>query len=685
MFVSTLAYTAALLGVTALARPAQRSAPNLKFEISLDEGIINGTSVDGHIQLLLAPAGTDPLEDTDVTSSPNFFFGQNVYSFGTGAPVTLSGGNGVDTEKGVYGFPNVSISEVVPGEYSVQAFMNVYETVTRADGSTVSVRFPCGDGAPGVGGYGTPITSLVNITVTGQEQTVKLVFNNVTESEEFTGSEIGGCQQGNYEDTEYLKYVKIRSDVLSAWWGRDVFVGANVLLPFGYDANNTEKRYPVVYSQGHWPGEQGAFRYPAYLQGEFASAWDNGTIPATNVSEARETPKLILVTFRHENAFYDDSYAVNSANLGPWGDAINDELIPYLDTTFNTIPEPYARIQEGGSTGGWESAANIIFRPDLFGAAFSSYPDSMDFHKHQDIALYTNKNAYVNDDGTPIASIRAFENGTETVLATVQQENHWELTFGTNTRSIGGQWDVWNAVFGVQGVNGYPLVPWDKVSGEIYPGAVEYWKHMDLADYVTSNWDNELNLGEVLKHRIFVYVGTEDDYFLNEGVAQFQGRVEAKGGSDWANFTYIEGKGHGGRYNLLDPWVYLELLETWVQDHSPEGKTPLTASLTAPTSRGNKFEDVMAYGGFQAALARQAPPEIIEGNIATSGRWDPGVVLQAQWIVNGKPFGYTFSVDQECGVAFSGAKSGCSLQISVTGTKRGYVTETRVSNIVTIS
>ncbi|KAF2705457.1 hypothetical protein K504DRAFT_460207 [Pleomassaria siparia CBS 279.74] len=629
---------------------------------------------------MLAPAGTDPLDDTDVTSSPNLFFGQNVYALSTNKSVVLSGDKSKGVAYGVYGFPNASLSDVAPGDYSVQAFMNVYDKAKRADGSVVSVRFPCGDGAPGVGGYGTPITSIVNVTVTGAAQTVDLVLNNVTESEVFTGHEIGGCQQGNYEDTEYLKYVKIRSEVLSAWWGRDVFVGANVLLPHGYNANDTKKRYPVVYAQGHWPAGKGAFGYPTYLSGAFAEAWDSGTIPATNTSGARETPKMILVTFRHENAFYDDSYAVNTANLGPWGDAINEELIPHLDATYNTIPEAYARIQQGGSTGGWESAASVIFRPDLFGVAFSSYPDSLDFHRHQDIPLYESANAYVRDNGSFIPSIRTFENDTEIILATVAQENHWELTFGTSTRSIQGQWDVWNAVFGVQGLNGYPLEPWDKVTGEIYPGAVEYWKHFDLAYHITSNWDNAMNLGTVLKNRINVYVGTGDDYFLNEGVAQFQARVEAKGGAGWANFTYLEGKPHGGIYNLMDVWEYLELLQTWVSDHAPDGKTPLTPDLTPKSAAGNAFSHIMAYGGHEAALARQAPPQI-NGTVATVGRWDPGVVLEAQWVVADTPLGNRFTVQQASLLQYTLGRAD-RVQLWITGTKTGYATETRKSNVV---
>ncbi|KAF2493678.1 hypothetical protein BU16DRAFT_528907 [Lophium mytilinum] len=673
--------SAALLVVAAVAHPTteKEHKPKLEVHISVADGILK-SATDGHVQLLFAPAGTNPLDDTDVTSSPNYFFGKNVFGLSTKHPVILSGGSNDTTDYGVFGWRNVSIDDVEPGDYSIQAFLNIYEKAVRADGSVVSVRFPCGDGAPGIGGYGTPITSLANITVTGKRQIEHLVFNNVTESEVFTGHEIGGCEQGNYEDTEFLKYVKIRSTVLSNWWNRDVYVGANVLLPHGYDAGDKSKRYPVVYAQGHWPAGKGAFNYPTYLDGAFAEAWDTGTIAATNITEARATPKLILVTFRHENAFYDDSYAVNTANIGPWGDAINEELIPHLDSIYNTIAKPYARIQQGGSTGGWESIASVIYRPDLFGVCFSSYPDSLSFNRHQDIPLYTNKNAYLTANGTPIVSIRDFDGNTQVDLASVAQENHWELTFGTSSRSIGGQWDVWNAVFGVQGLNNYPLEPWDKVTGEIYHEAVEFWKPFDLANWVTSNWDSKLKLGEVLKKRINVYVGLHDDYFLNEGVAEFQKAVEAKGGPGWANFTYLAGQPHGGIYNLLPIWDYLDMLQTWVEDHAPDGKTPLPPSVTTPIAIGNKFVDVMATGGHGAALARQAPPTLT-GKKASVGRWDPGVKLEAQWIVDGRPKGKPFWVEQGCDVSYEGGKCR-ELQIEVTGSKRGYKTETRKSNVV---
>ncbi|EME88667.1 uncharacterized protein MYCFIDRAFT_35539, partial [Pseudocercospora fijiensis CIRAD86] len=641
---------------------------------------------DGYVQLLFAPKGIAPLNDTDVTSSPNKFFGQNVFNFSSYGNVALSGGNGFDTRLGVYGWPNVSLSELAAGRYTLQAFLNRYETVKRSDGSTVSIRFPCGDGTLPIDGPGSLMSSAIDVEITGGRQTIDLVFSNISAALKFNGTEIGGCSQGNYLDTPTLKYVKIRSKVLSEWWNRDSYVGATVLLPHGY--HNSTERYPVIYNQNHWTDASGAYGYP---ETNFSQGWDEGLIPGEDGEPDRPAPKMILVTFRHETPFYDDSYGVNTANIGPYGDAINDELIPVIEQMFRTIPEPYARIQDGGSTGGWISIASVIFRPDLFGACFSSYPDSLDFHRHQDIPLYTSKNAYFRENGTARGSIRRFVNGTEQILATIAQENHWELTHGTSSRSA-LQWDVWQAVFGVQGYNNYPLETWNKVTGEIYPEAVEYWKSMDLANYLLTNWDNSRNLGEALRGRIFVYVGTWDTYYLNEGVSEFQKRIEAKGGVGWANFTILPEKIHGGIYNSLDLWAYLELVDAWIRDHAPDGRTPLQKNSTVTSGRGNLWEDVIKTGGRRAAVERQASPVLKRRGTGTMieasvGRWDPGVELEAQWFGDGRHLSRAFAVRQGRSISYDeeGMRSRGrwrQIQLRVTGRKMGYVDETRESNVI---
>ncbi|OQO10149.1 hypothetical protein B0A48_04506 [Cryoendolithus antarcticus] len=684
---SAIAAKVALLAtllISAEALSIAPRAPGLNVRISVADGLLN-SSTDGRISLLFAPAGLDPLDDTDVTSSPDLFFGKNVYNYHSRDTAVLTGDSGQNVRIGVYGYPNVSLNDVAPGDYTVQAYLNIYEKAVRSDGSVVSVRFPCGDGQPNVAGFGSLITPMTNVTISGGHQTISLHFNDSVPYEVFNGTEIGACRQGNYVDSKNLKHVKIRSAALSKFWNRDMYVGANILLPAGYQANDTNTRYPVVYSQNHWAGGDGAFRYST--SASFAATWDSGVINGTNTTAARPTPKFIVISFRHEAPYYDDSYAVNTANFGPYGDALNDELVPHLDAMFNTIGKPYARIQEGGSTGGWESIASVIYRPDLFGSCFTYYPDSLDFRRHQDIYLYNTPNAYYRE-GVAVPSIRTVTNGTEIVEATTEMENHWELTFGTSSRSA-LQWDAWQAVFGAQGLNGYPLEAWNKVTGEIYPEAVEYWKPFDLSHYVTGNWDNAKNLGAVLKNRIFIYVGLADTYYLNEGVEKFQENVESFGGAGWANFTYIAGAPHGGNYNRLEIWTYLELLDKWFKDHAPGGATPLGDNVTSVASRGNYWEETIARAGHQAALTRQASPhldvykKLIKGSV---GRWDPGVALTAQWKVDGRLQGKSFAVKQGQTVPYE-VKGHLgwwkrSFQLLVTGTKNGYVDETRASQIV---
>ena len=92
---------------------------------------------------------------------------------------------------------------------------------------------------------------------------------------------------------------------------------------------------------------------------------------------------MIAVTFQHPTPYFDDSYAVNSVNVGPYGDAVMDELIPEVEKRFRVIREPYARILSGGSTGGWEAAALQIFHPDFFGGRLLLLSGLGDVHRRR--------------------------------------------------------------------------------------------------------------------------------------------------------------------------------------------------------------------------------------------------------------------------------------------------------------
>ena len=175
---------------------------------------------------------------------------------------------------------------------------------------------------------------------------------------------------------------------------------------------------------------------------------------------------MLMIEIQHANPYYDDSYAVNSANLGPYGDAITYELIPYIEDKFRGIGKGWARFMYGGSTGGWEAMAAQVFYPDEYNGAYIACPDPIDFRAYMVVDIYRHKNAYYIDDSWKKTPRPGKRNYLGELAATIEDMNHMELALGTKSRS-GGQFDIWEAVYSPVGADGYPKPIWNKLTGEI--------------------------------------------------------------------------------------------------------------------------------------------------------------------------------------------------------------------------
>jgi len=324
-------------------------------------------------------------------------------------------------------------------------------------------------------------------------------------------------------------------------------LGAIVLLPEGFD-EHPEARYPVLYVQGHFapsfrgfretppePGLKGYARTRAEYAYEFYQDWTSGRLP-----------RMLIVISQHANPYYDDSYGVNSANLGPYGDALTEELTPYVETRFRAIGEPWSRVLMGGSTGGWIALAQQVFHPDFFNGAWCHCPDSLDFRAYQMIDIYENENAYWRDsEWKKVPRVdRRDVNGDLT--ATMEDANRYELVIGEKARS-GGQWDIWQAVYGPVGEDGYPKPIWDKRTGVIDREVAKYWKtHYDLRYLLERNWDE---IGPKLVGKIHIDVGDMDNYYLERGVRLMEAFLEStkepgRGPYFGGTVDYGDGRGH---------------------------------------------------------------------------------------------------------------------------------------------
>ena len=326
--------------------------------------------------------------------------------------------------------------------------------------------------------------------------------------------------------TKYIKHERIESEKLTKFWGRPMHLGAHVLLPEGFDSH-PEARYPLVIFHGHFPQTFGGFREeppdpnlkPDYSE-RFHLAGYNRTVQELAHQFYKEWtgpnfPRMVIIEIQHANPFYDDSYAVNSANLGPYGDAITYELIPYLEKKYRCIGAGWARFLYGGSTGGWEALAAQVFYPTEYNGCYAACPDPIDFRAYTVVDIYNDKNAYYDEGPFHKVKRPAHRNYLGHISSTLEDVNRLELVLGTKSRS-GQQWDIWEAVYSPLGPDGYPRRIWDKRTGVIDQEVAQYWRdHYDLGHILERDWPK---IGKQLEGKINIYVGDMDNYYLNNAV-----------------------------------------------------------------------------------------------------------------------------------------------------------------------
>ncbi len=498
-----------------------------RFEISFPASL-HAEPVDGRLILMLSTkADREPRFQISTGLDTQLAFAVDVDG--------LKPGQSQLVDQNAIGYPLVSLADVPPGEYFAQALVHVYETFHRADGHVVKLPMDQGEGqqwnlSPG-NLYSVPET----VRVDPSSDAVKIELTRVIPPIEPP------------EDTKYIKHLKIESKLLTEFWGRPMHLGAVVLVPDGFESN-PNARYPLMVHQGHFPrtfsrfneqppepGLSGYSRLQAEYGYKFYQDWTSGRLP-----------RMLIVLIQHANPYYDDSYAVNSANLGPYGDAIVEELIPHVEKQFRGIGESWARVLLGGSTGGWIALADQIFYPDFYNGAWGFCPDGVNFRAYQQINIYEHENAYWEDSEwkkVPRADRRDVDG---TLTATMEDANRFELVLGTNARS-GRQWDIWQAVYGPVGQDGYPKPIWDKRTGKIDKDVAQYWKdNYDLRHIVERDWKT---LGPKLVGKLHITVGDMDNFYLERAVRHMEEFLEStkypgKGPYYAGSVEYGDGHGH---------------------------------------------------------------------------------------------------------------------------------------------
>jgi hypothetical protein len=407
------------------------------------------------------------------------------------------------------GYPIEHMADLPAGDYFVQGFVNIYTEFQRSDAHTLWMHKDQWEGQRWNRSPGNLYSDVVAVHIDPREKkTIKLECASVVPPVTIP------------PDTPRVKRIKFQSAILSEFWGQPMYLGAVVLLPEGYD-ESPDRSYPVNYIQGHFSLRTPyGFVDPDSWSGSQRSGRGAGF---TEYWLSDECPRMLAVTLQHPCPYYDDSYAVNSPNVGPYGDAIMQELIPHIEESFRIIQEPYARVLSGGSTGGWIALALQVFYPEFFGGTFSLCPDPVDFRYFQCIDIYGDNNAYFKDFGwrqVPTASDRDTSGIT---LLTSKQRNQYELVLGTRGRS-GEQVDIFEAAYGPIGEDGYVKPLFDPRTGDIDPEVADYWReHFDLRHILERDWEK---IGPLLEGKIHIYTGDMDTYYLNNAVVLLERFLE---------------------------------------------------------------------------------------------------------------------------------------------------------------
>lgn len=492
-----------------LAQPGGAVPPTTKapqFSVSFPKER-SAQPLDGRLLLLLSTdPSTEPRMQINLSVNTQMVFGVDVDG--------LQPNQSVIVGENAFGYPVRSLGDVKPGEYFVQAVLHRYETFHRADGATVKLPMDRGEGQHWNLAPGNLYSRPQKITLGADEAKISIVLDQ----------EIPPIAPPS--DTKYIKHLKIKSELLSKFWGRPMYLGAVVLVPEGFD-DHLQARYPLAVFQDHFVPDFDGFRteppdpnlkpdysdrfhisgYNRIQQEEAYKFYKQWTAP--------DFPRFLVLKIQHANPYYDDSYAVNSANLGPYGDAIETELIPYVEKQLRGIGQGWARFLYGGSTGGWEALAVQMFYPDHYNAAFVACPDPVDFRAYTVIDLYKDKNAFYWLGAHKKVLQPGMRNYLGQTMASAKEINEYELALGTKGRS-GEQFDIWQAVYSPAGKDGYPQPIFDKETGDIDPAVAAYWReHYDLRYILERDW---ATLGPKLRGKLHIFCGSADNFFLNDAV-----------------------------------------------------------------------------------------------------------------------------------------------------------------------
>ena len=485
---------------------------NLVFEINQNHLVEDSSQRNGRLFIIFSkkePVSVfNGIQYPDLNMNP--VFGVDVSDWRTDISLRIQGNE-------LYGFPIKNITELPIGNWYAYALFegNITSMPSKKEEQI----------------YSEPI--LIKVNSTAKQQHFQLSLDKKVNNIKLP------------DDKKHFKFETISSRLLTDFWKKPKSVAFQVALPKSY-YSNFKRKYPLLIMIGGF-GE----RYYDQIISEkelFASS----------------TPEMIIVLL-DSKAPFGDSYQINSANNGPYGDVLIEEIIPYIESNYHCVGDSTSRFLTGTSTGGWASLALQVFYPDFFNGVWSTCSDPVDFSQMELINIYKDENAFINRHGMERPAMRDINGEPRYTLRTeVWAEN--VLGMDNSYYSSGGQWGSWNAVFSPKDtITGFPKRIFDAETGKIDKQVAQAWKKYDLRLYLSENWES---IGQKLQGKLHVWMGTMDSYYLNNAMVLLDRYLKSTANpkSD-AEVNFLCGEGHA-----CDSQIPLELMMQQMLERMAETK-----------------------------------------------------------------------------------------------------------------
>lgn len=491
-----------LIVFLALAAPCWLHASPQTITVTYDASVTQ--SFTGRVYVMLSKGRQEPRFGPSWFGTEPFF-AKDVTDWKPGTALTFD-----DT---AVGFPG-HISTIPSGDYSVQAVM-------RLNAGSPEIGSAAGNAYSSVLRH----TFKTDAAETDATPTLALKIDQIVAEQPFT-------------ETDRIKLVELKSELLSAFTGNNVTMRAAIILPTGYD-DHPDRRYPALYWIGGFGSDHSGARF-------MSRSWAN-----TGYDDQIIRVVLDPLCYGGHHVFAD------SDNNGPRGAALINEFIPHLQKTFRLHPSPHARFLSGHSSGGWSSLWLQITYPEVFGGVWSIAPDPVDFRDFQRIDLYKpGSNMYADEQGNrrPLA-----RNG-EQIMAWYDDFAKMEVVYGE-----GGQLRSFEWVFSHRGDNGLPKPLYDRTSGLVNTDVAESWKRYDIRLILEDNW-KELSPRLDGGARIRVFMGDLDTFYL-EGATKLLKESQDRLGSK-AVIEIEPDKDHGSIATAdLRKRIDRELMAEFIKHH----------------------------------------------------------------------------------------------------------------------